>query len=276
MATTKGTILVLIDGSASAQAAATIAIQIAQSQSLAIRGLNVINEALVLDMYTNYHKELAHAGMPQSRAELVDWFKLQGDLALQWLEAHCQDANVPVTTELMFGGMPDLIYRRENQASLLALGRQGRGHTDQPATLGHNFQTIAHHNHMPLLVGGQERPYIQHILLVYEPGQHAQTALDWATRLQQSLPATVTTLTLPGNGRDLAPLQSELSHSSLTHYRQITGETRSADTILSAAADCRADLIVMGGYRHNALVTKFVGSTLEQILDETALPVLIT
>jgi nucleotide-binding universal stress UspA family protein len=227
-------------------------------------------------MYTNYHEELAHAGMPQSRAELVDWFKLQGDLALQWLEAHCQDADVPVTTELMFGGMPDLIYRRENQASLLALGRQGRGQADQPATLGHQFRTIAHHNHIPLLVGGNERPYIQHILLVYEPGQHAQTALNWAARLQQSLPAEVTALTLPGNGRDPTTLQTKLVQSSLIDYRQITGEDRKANTVLSAAADCRADLIVMGGYHHNALITKFLGSPLEQILDETALPVLMT
>jgi nucleotide-binding universal stress UspA family protein len=276
MATTKGSILVLIDGSTSAQAAATAAIQIGQSQGLAIRGLNIIEEVLVMDMYANYHEELAHAGVPQSRSQLIRWFQIQGESALQWLETYCQDANVPVTTDLMFGGMPDLIFRQEKQAALVALGRQGRGRADRPAALGHNFQAIAHHNHIPLLVGGHERPYIQHILLVYEPGQHGQAALNWAARLQQSLPAGVTALTLPSNGHDPATLQSELAQSGLIDYRQITGEDRAADTILGAAADSQADLIVMGGYHHNALITKFLGSPLEQILDETALPVLIT
>ena len=55
-------ILVAHDGSAMAAATAEVAIQIAQSQNLRVRGLNVVEGTLVLNMYTNYHPELHRPG----------------------------------------------------------------------------------------------------------------------------------------------------------------------------------------------------------------------
>lgn len=269
------TILVLMDGSPAAKVGATMAIQLAQGQSLAIRGLYVVDEALVLDPYSDYSHELTHTGVPQSRAELVGWFKQQGDYALRWLEDRCQDANVPVETELLFGGVPDIILRQKDQVVLLALGRQGRAQAGTPAALGHNFRAIAHHSHIPLLVGGRDPRRIQNILLVHELNKPSQLALSWTERLQESLPAALTVLTSFENGNGPATLQGQMNRSGIHSYHLIFGEELSAGRIADTAAAAHADLIVMGGYRHNALLTKFVGSTLEQVLEQTALPVLL-
>jgi len=268
-------ILVLMDGSPASQVGATLAIQIAQRQSLAIRGLYVIDGALVLNPYANYHHELAHDGVPESSAELVDWFQQQGDYALRWLEDQCHGFNVPVQTELIFGGLPDIIRRQEDQAVLLVLGRQGRAQADSPAALGHNFRVIAHHSHKPLLIGGRDQRHIQRILLVHEPGKQARTALGWSVRLQQSLPAALTVLTPSVNGNGSANLQKQLAGSGISEYHLMSGEELSADNISDAAMTCQADLIVMGGYHHNALLTKLVGSRLENVLQQTMLPVLV-
>ena len=72
-------ILVANDYSPEARASADAAFQIAQNKNLPIRGLYVIDEALMLDPYTNYHAELplmsrASKGAnrePASRAELI-------------------------------------------------------------------------------------------------------------------------------------------------------------------------------------------------------------
>jgi nucleotide-binding universal stress UspA family protein len=68
-----GEIVVAQDGSAAALAAAGVAIQIAQRQSLSVHGLCVVDETLALDPYANYHRELENNGKPASRAELLTW-----------------------------------------------------------------------------------------------------------------------------------------------------------------------------------------------------------
>ena len=49
-----GQILVALDGSSPAQAAASSAIHIASTQHLSIRGLNVVSSRLVMEPYSNY------------------------------------------------------------------------------------------------------------------------------------------------------------------------------------------------------------------------------
>jgi nucleotide-binding universal stress UspA family protein len=105
------TVLVATDGSPPAQAAALLAIQIAQCQKWPIRGLYVVDEHLVMDLYANYQAELDRAGEPTSRADLVNLFRQQGDAALRWLEDRCRSANVPVTADLMFGSVPELVLQ---------------------------------------------------------------------------------------------------------------------------------------------------------------------
>jgi len=275
--TTPSTIIVLMDGSPSAQAAAAIAIQVARkSHLMAIRGLNVIDEALVFDTYASYRGELAHAGTPESRTELVEWFQEQGQLALDWLEGRCLMAGVLVTTELLLGSITDIVYKQEDQATLLALGRRGRKYAADSGALGHNFQTIAHHVQTPFLVGGGNQGPIRRILLVYETGKHGQLSLSWVKRLQQELSVNVTSLVFGKNGNDPERLQAELADYGLAGNCLISNTDRSAENIVETASDCQVDLIVMGGYRHNKLVTTFVGSTLEKVLKATPLPILVT
>jgi len=175
----------------------------------------------------------------------------------------------------MFGGVADITLRQENQVMLLVLGRQGRARSNDPAALGHNFRAIAHHCHKPLLIGGREQRRIQNILFVHDAGKQAKSSLDWCAKLQRSLPAELTVLTSCENGSG-SRLQQQLTESGIRDYRLMSGEELSADSILDAALARQADLIVMSGYRHNALFTKVIGSTLDKVLQQTTLPVLVT
>jgi nucleotide-binding universal stress UspA family protein len=68
------TILVALDGSPSAQAAASVAFEIAQSQNLRIQGLYVVDDTLVLNMYANYQAELGSTREIASEADFVQLF----------------------------------------------------------------------------------------------------------------------------------------------------------------------------------------------------------
>lgn len=272
-------ILVAQDGSPAAQAAASVAIQIAQSRNLVIRGLYLVDEALVLDTYADYQTELGDLEKPTSRDDLVARFREQGETALQLLAARCQAAGVPVTTDIEFGSVLQLLLQEAAQVELLALGRRGHRHAVDPHRLGGHFRAIAHRIQRPLLVGGDEQRPVQRLLLAYDGSETAQRALGWASLLQQALSARVVVVAVQDSGD--APgqwamdMETQVAQSSLGHYEFLTRVGQPATEIVAVAAENQVDLIVMGRYHHVALLEWLAGSTVDKVLRSTGLPVLV-
>jgi nucleotide-binding universal stress UspA family protein len=272
---TGNTIVVAQDGSPAAQAAAGVAIQIAQSQNLSIRGLYIVDETLALDPYSNYRRELEGDRQPVSQAELLSWFEEQGDGALHLLEARCKAAGVPVTAELLAGGVPELVLRKSAEARLLALGRQGLGHKDDPQHLGRNLRIVAHRARRPVLIGGGELRTVHRLLLAYDGSNHAQRALAWAASLQRTLPAQVAVVVVQEDGRPSAEESLAVAQAQLADCQCLHRQGQPASEIVAAAEEARADLIVMGRYRHPSLIEWLLGSTVDRVLRGCQLPVLI-
>jgi nucleotide-binding universal stress UspA family protein len=282
-------ILVAVDYSTEARAAAEAAIQIARNQNLAIRGLYVVDEVLALDAYANYHAELpllyratnGDLREPTSRAELMSWFETQGNVALNWLQTACAEAGVPVSTSLLAGGVPEMVIREAAQAQMLALGRRGHCHRDDSKSLGHNFRKIAHQAHLPMLAGGLTTPSLQRLLLAYHGLAHADEALAWTARLQRGLAAEIVVLSVCEDtksclsGISLEEIRTRLADSDLDAYRFLTGQGRPSTAMAAVAAANEVGLIILGRYRHGALVEWLVGSTVDRLLRATSLPILI-
>jgi nucleotide-binding universal stress UspA family protein len=273
------TVLVAVDGSPSAQVAAEIGLKIAKSDGLKVRGLYVVDETLVLDMYADYAVELGRNDQPVSRAELVRWFEERGSRELEWLGDRCAAAAVPCSTEILFGGVPELIQDEASHAHLLALGRRGNGHSSDPDHLGRYFRAIAHHYHGAILAGGDEVPPVQNLLLAYNDSEQAQHALEWASRLQRRSSSQVIVLRARDepdvSEQELAEMRAQIEKAGLVDSRIFIKEGPASVEIVKAADDNPVGLIVMGGYHHNALLEWLVGSTLDRVLRSTPLSVLI-
>lgn len=282
-------ILVADDYSTAARTAADAAIRIARIQNLAIRGLYVVDEVLALDTYANYHAELPFVSRksngqrrePGSRAELMRWFETQGEVALNRLQSACVEAGVPVDTSLIAGGVPEMVIRDAARAQMLALGRRGHSHRGDSKSLGHNFRKIAHQVHLPMLVGGSTNHSLNRLLLAYHGLAHSDEALAWTARLQQGLAAEVIVLSVCEDpqyclsGISLDEIKARLTNSALEDYRFLIGKGRPSTAVAAAAAANDVDLIVLGHYRHHALVEWLVGSTVDRLLRATSLPILI-
>ena len=275
--TERGTneIVVAQDGSPAALAAAGIAIQIAQSQDLSVHGLYVVDETLALDTYADYGRELESDIEPASRAELLTWFEEQGDAALHMLEVRCQAAGVPVTADLIAGGVPEMVLRQSEQARLLAIGRRGHGHEGDADHLGGSFRAIAHHAHLPLVIGGDEERTVRRLLLAYDGTKHAQPALAWASLLQPTLPAEVVVVAVQENGLQSTSEWLDEARARLPGCQCLHRLGQPADEIVAAATENQVDLIIMGRYRHTALLEWLTGSTVDRVLRGTQLPVLM-
>jgi nucleotide-binding universal stress UspA family protein len=268
-------IVIAQDGSPAALAAAKTAIQIAKSQDLAVHGLYIVDEVLALDTYADYRRELGSNGAPASRAELLTRFEEQGEAALHMLEVRCQAAGVPVTAELLAGGVPEIVLQESKQARLLAIGRRGHGHEGDPHHLGQSFRAIAHHAHLPLVIGGDEERTVRRLLLAYDGSKHAQPALAWASLLQRALPADVTVVAVQENGLQSTSEWLEEARAQLSGCQCLHRLGQPASEIVAVAEENPVDLIVMGRYRHRALLEGLLGSTVDRVLRGTQLPVLM-
>jgi nucleotide-binding universal stress UspA family protein len=272
-------ILVALDGSQPSKVAASLAIQIAKQEKLLVRGIFVADEELIFDDKRSLEKELGYKPgevlLSDERAQLL---KGEGEAALRWLEERGQENEVPVQGDLMFGGMPDIIINQSDKVRLLALGRQGCSHNDDTAHLGGHFRAIAHQTSVPLLVGGETLSPIRRILLAYDGSLPAKHALTWAGLLQHIWHCHLLIISVAeeaASSRWLAEMEEQINENRLQNHRFI-GCTGVAPTqIVAAAAEEKADMIVMGGYQHGALREWLTGSTLDQVLRNTTLPLFV-
>ncbi len=274
-------ILVAIDGSPAANAAARAAIQIAQARSLSIYGLFIIDEALLLNPYAGFQHELSGLSDDLPRDRLLAIFKARGSAVLHGFEDQCQAAHVSIHTELMLGGVPELIQREAEQSEMLALGRRGNHSDHQSDHLGHNFRHIAHHVHCPIIVGGDNHNRsIKRVLLAYEDSGHIPCAVEWAALLQHDLPSDMIVLAM--QHQDERPphwktaIKACLDHSGLQNYNLVIRTGVTASAIATVSSTHHADLIVMAHYQHhNAFLEWLTGSTVDTILRNSPLPVLM-
>lgn len=250
---TNDTILVALDGSRPARAAANVAIQVAQAQHLTVRGLHIVDEPLLLDPYASYRPELGTTRPPMSPTEAITAFRLHGEEVLTWLEDRCQTAHVPVTSELLLEGVPELVLQEADPVLLLGLGRRGLGHADDPHHLGRYFRAIAHHAPCPFIAGGDEERELRRLLLAYDGSEQSRPALAWTLRLQHALSTDVTVPAIKqpddrAAHERLQEVQEKLAQDDRPHYRLLARRGEPVAEIIHAATESQADCILMGGY----------------------------
>jgi len=276
------TILVAHDGSLCARAAAGLAMQVARGRGMAIRGLFVVDEADVLNAYADHWNELGERPSFASPAELVSRFGTAGARVSEWVEARCRETGLAVATGVLFGGVSQLVLQEARGCAMLALGRRGRRHDGEPGHIGRNFHAVARHTRQPILVGGDETRPVRRQLVAYDGGARAEVALAWSAVLRSTLGGETVVLVVDdgrgGRARDAPPreLEPRAARAALGDCRLVTRWGDPSAAIVDAAVEARADLIVMGGYRHRPTVEWITRSTFDAVLRATTLPVLVT
>ena len=275
---TLNSILLAVDGSQPAQAAAYAAIQLASTFAWNIHALYVVDAAQVFEMYSNPNRELKKLGGEVSNESLVTLFEEQGTLALAEIDELCQEMHVPLTTEMIFGGVTETILKSAERFSLLALGRRGNHYENDTNHLGSNFRKIAHHTRTPLLIGGDNAPLKhRHILLAYDGSELSHAALSWAEHLQRMF-ADVMALSVGVKCEKdcdwLEERQKEIAHSTLKRYEFDKEIGEPGKIIASVATSRHADLIVMGAYQHSQFMEWATHSILSNVMREVKIPIL--
>ena len=278
---TQDFILIAQDGSPNAQNAVITAIQIAKALHYQVLGIYVIDETLVMEEDSDFYRETDSEPARLTRNEKADQFENQGHRVLRWLESRCLEANVTASVAISQGGIPETVINLMEHARLLAIGLRGHGHSARDDYLGSNFKAIAHRAKIPMIVGGSEQRPLRKLLLAYNGKPHAKDALAWANQLQDKLRVQVHVVTVE---EEDDPARSEawirdvkqvLFQCKLGNCQFHSRKGHPASEIAAAAKDVQADLLIMGGYRHKALLEWLGGSTVDEVLRTTVLTCLV-
>ena len=272
-------ILLAVDGSSSAKAAAFAATQVASTLNWNIHALYVVDAAQVFEMYSDPSQELSKLDGEISNERLITLFEEQGTLTLAEIDELCQGMNIPVTTEMIFGGVPETILEASKQYSLLAIGRKGNHKNKDEHHLGRNFRRIAHHTRTPLLISNDDDLPLKHqrVLLAYDGSELSHTALSWTEKLQKMFADVMAVSVGEKCEADCAWLeerQKEIADSTLNHYKFDREIGEPGKIIASLATSQQADMIVMGAYRHSPLREWATHSTLNSVMNEVTVPIL--
>ncbi len=272
-------ILIAFDGSSTARHAAEGAITVAQQFDLEVNGLYVVDETLIFKTYEEYQNELGSDIEAASNAQMTEMFQARGEVEMEWLATRCLACGVRMTSEILFGGVPELILDRSAQARFITLGRRGHGHALDPDHLGKTFHTIAYHARCPLWVGGDIYRPIKRILIAYNGGDFSNKALKFGAFLASGIACEAIVLSVEEDNDPQQKwsqrIETQLEESSLKDFQFILREGQPGSKIIQEAEDKQVDLILLGGHHYSAIVEWIVGSNLDFVLRNTSLPVLI-
>jgi nucleotide-binding universal stress UspA family protein len=246
-------LLVAVDGGEGGRRAQAQALHVAQRDGARVLGMHVVPT----------EEERQSPAVAEMQAEF---------------EGRCADAGVEGRLIVVVGKVSRVLCEWARWNDLVVISLAHPPHSRPLARLGSNLVTTLQRCPRPVLAVPAEASPTQRLLLAYDGTPKAEEALFVATYLTARWSLALTVLTVPEKGlatpdtldRARAYLESRDVSAAL-----ITREGLVAETILGTAADHGSDLIVIGGYGHSPLVSAVLGSTVDQLLRSTDVPVLI-
>jgi nucleotide-binding universal stress UspA family protein len=150
---------------------------------------------------------------------------------------------------------------------------------DQPlARLGSSIGILLRRSPRPVLTVPSTERSIQSAILAYDGSEKAEEALYVAAYLATHWQLSLTVVSvLEGSSMDETTLQKAktLLSQQRVNAEFVAEQGEVASVLLSCAAQKEIDLFIMGGYGLNPLLEVVLGSTVDEILRTTNLPVLV-
>lgn len=206
----------------------------------------------------------------ESTSELIQ--KLQIDF-----ELFCQENGIPGEFATDVGRVADKIVERSALADLLVLSLVHESGPKTATGFGTEFNKILGRSPRPVLVIPEAADSkMDRAILAYDGSRKADEALYLATYMARKWSMTLSVIAA---GKEKAEIALDRAKSYLAlrdvEARYIQGKRPAAQAILESAKNQECNLIIMGGFSHRPALQLVLGSTVNKVLQETRMPVLI-
>jgi len=275
-------ILVALDGSEHAQAAARYAIWLGERLQATVVGLHVVDDVSVEGAGSFLHDISGSLGFEpylDFSSKMREALHDRGRTLLETFLASCREAGVRADTQLTTGIVANEICEQARTADIVLVGHRGVNEQFSTGLLGGTTESVARKCPKPVLVSPMQFRPITRALLAYDGSQRAAAAMHEAAELAAALHLPIGVLHV---GKDDGAIQKVLDEARryLTAY-QIETEflSRSGyanEVILDVMAEGAYDLVFIGAYGHSRIIEMVLGSTTEYVLRNTSCPVFLS
>ena len=270
-------ILVPTDGSEAAMIGARYAAALAHRTGASLLGVHVVDVKLLEGPFLrDISASLGTAPYINYQNNIASILEERGAVALAALERVAQEAGVPVETVQVTGIVSRSIVEKSELADVIVMGRGGEHNEWLEGFIGSTTQAVIRRSGQPVLVTGQDTPGFERMVVAYDGSKHARAALKTAAAICTDF-GMVLHLLVVGDER-MEEVKQEASQYLEAHKLLVEFVRRDGDpgeVIVGYAAECKADLLVMGAYGHIKMRELFVGSATSYAINNTPCPVLL-
>lgn len=273
-------ILVPVDGSDHAAAAAETALDLAERFDSCVLGLHVVDVRLIegplLQAIGSMWGDLP---VPARQDELLEALERRGRGVLDDFEQRARARGRTFESALEIGVVADVVVERSRSVDLVVLGRRGEHAAFGDAPLGSTVHAVVRRAPKPTLVVPRETGPMDRPLVAYDGSEHATRALELGVEYAERLGRPLHVVGVRDRLEDAELLVEEAAEYARGHDVEPVLHPRGGDgpveAILEVADEAEADLLVMGAYGGGRLRELLLGSTTEAILGRCGRAVLL-
>ena len=270
-------ILVPTDGSDQSFVGIRYAIALAKKYDAKIHGLYILDTKLLEGpILRDISASLGTAPYVNYQGNISMILEERGKVALGFLEEQCELSGVQCETCLAQGIVAKTIVEKSELADLVVMGRSGEHSEWLEGLVGSTTEAVARRTDTPVLVTGTDAIDYKLFVVAYDGSHHSKQALQTSAEIGTSWQTPFHVLVV---GDKHAEQLTEEARTYLQAYDvDVSYVIRSGDpseVIVQYAAECGADLLVIGAYGHTKVRELVVGSTTAYALNHSPCPLLL-
>ena len=278
-------IIALVDGSIYSHSVCDHAAWVARKTDMAVELVHVLGRremlgdqdlsgSIALGARSSILNELTK--LDEQRAKLVGE---RGRAILEDAEAILRKAGVAhVQARLRRGDLLETIADREEEASMIVVGKRGEAADFAKGHLGSNLERLIRGSHKPVLVASRAFREIKKVMLAFDGGSSSVKAAEYIAdgTLFDGLHVHLVTVGSPSSDHQqileqaMAKLQSAGREASYSLH-----QGQPEQVLAKLVEEESHDLVVMGAYGHSRIRSLIIGSTTTATVRSCKVPLLL-
>ena len=271
-------LLIATDGSVYADVATECGAWLASRLRARITVLYVIDARRLAGHFIRNISEILESFPSEGIADRVrDYYRKQGNEALERAASICERYRVTCQTDLQTGNVVKIVADASVDADLLVIGARGEDEEFETGFLGSVAEKLVRKVNRPVLLTGLQFREFRRALLAYDGSAAAREAMKMLARLTAALEMDVDAVQMVEEGDSTTALKDVVSYFKnypvrlSTHY--LTGDSHAV--IIEHAKEIGCDLMVMGAYDNRLADSLALGTTTDYLVRNSPVPVLV-
>lgn len=272
--------LVALDGSDQARAAANGATWLAQRLDAMLVGLHVIDIVSIEGSFLHdISGSLGFEPYLDFSSKMQEALEARGKVLLDDFAVGCQRRGVRAETALTTGIVANQICSRARTADLVVMGHRGVNARFSTGLLGSTAESVTRKSPRPVLVAPCPFEEIRKPLLAYDGSDRASAALHAAAEFCRSLELPLAVIHVSRDQAGGTTVLQEADRYLAAYDLQVTSELVPGSPhqqIVDTLCERDFDLLFIGAFGHSRIVEMVLGSTTEFVLRNSPVPVFLS